>query len=393
MSIFNVQTSGYNIKLLMIYKEIYAVIILGLLFLKYKIKLYKYEKIIFPLLLWVIVSYFFSDINVENKLYYSRQFLILFVSYFLGRYLYLAIKGNDYKIKSFIRLVLLMGFFAVAVGFFFLILNNDLYIWKDWFNIGFIMEAKGTAYTDYPDFRTSLGPYYLYRMFSFFFDAINLSYFILVSICCSFLFKSKYIIFIRLFLFVGLILTFGKGALGILILVSIWLIFLFKFKLNPKLFLFIYLSFIFLAFLFIEGSSFRSSIGVHIAGFISPLINSIHFPLGNGIGSGGVYYAMSHNIRAWNLTDMGAESLIGSLIYQLGYPGLLLYFIFFIGFIKKLLNKAYQGNKINFNYILFSGIIFSVFLISFFQEATLGLNYTGILIIISSFMLEKTHLE
>lgn len=391
MSLYDYQDSGFNVKLLMVYKEVFAILFVSMLYMRYKkeFKAIKFEKA-FPLLvIWLVISFFISNANLESKMYYMRSFGIFFVSYFLGRFLFYSLKNSQHKIQYVLKLTVSMGVFSVFVGFLFFIIDRDSYIWKEWFSLGYIMEAKGTAYTDYPDFRTSLGPYYIYRMFSIFFDAINLSYFILAAICCSLLIKSKFMIFIRIFLLAGLVFTFGKGSIGILSLLTMWILFLYVFKINPRLFITTFVGFIFMAFFVIKGSGFRSSIIVHFDGFIQPLLNSYSQPLGNGVGSGGVYYAMLNNIVAWDITHMGAESFFGTLIYQLGLPGLILYLAFFFGCIKYLLKLAYSTNKIVFEYIMYSGFIFAILVISFFQEATFGLNYTGILTIICGFTISK----
>ena len=57
-----------------------------------------------------------------------------------------------------------------------------------------------------------------------------------------------------------------------------------------------------------------------------------------------------------------------------------------------LLNYAYK-RIIEFKYILLSGVMFSLFVISLFQEATFGLNYTGVLIIMVGFAVSKIQEE
>lgn len=391
ISIFHYQTDGANLKLLMVYKEVFALLLITLLYMKNAkhFKLIKFEKT-FPLfVVWLGISFAMSIGDMESRFYYLRGFGILFVSYFLGRLLFFSVKENEKRFQSVIKYTVLLGVLSVIVGFAFMIIDQKSYIWKDWFSLGYIMEAKGTAYTDYPDWRTPLGEHYIPRMFSFFFDAINASYFAMVAIVCSYFIKRKEMVFVRFFLWCGLILTFGKGAIGILALFLFWVIALYKIKFKPRFFITVFISSIVGAFFFLKNSGFKSSMIVHFDGLIVPLTNSTQFPIGHGVGSGGVYYAMKNNILAYHVSHMGAESFFGTMIYQLGYPGTLLYVIFLAGCIKYLLFLAYREPKIDFQYIALSGIVFALFVISLFQEATFGINYTGILIIFVGFSISS----
>jgi hypothetical protein len=394
---FTDNPSAERVKLLMVYKEFYAIILVSLLYIAYKsnTKFFKFESLVFVLAGWMAISFLMSNGNLENKFYYIRGFLIVFVAYFIGRLIYTPLKNQSYKFRNYYSLIVLLGVAASLIGFLFMAIDTHSTIWKDIFNLGYILEAKGTAYSDYPDYFTSIGPNYVPRMFSFFFDAINLAYFMLVALLASFLVKSKNMYFIRIILLAGLTMTFGKGAFAILAAVLVWYLFLSVFKINPRLFVTVFLIGIIGVFFFIESSSFRSSIGVHFEGFIIPFTNMLSAPLGNGLGAGGVYFAMANNLMAWNLTYMGAESFMGTLIYQLGIPGFIIYILFFSNAIKHLLRHAYRGEIIDNTYIMLSGILFSSFVISFFQEATLGINYTGLLIIICGFAISniKAHTE
>ena len=390
-NITDYQNNGNNIKVLLIYKEVLAVFILSLLYFRYKkyIKLLKFEKVIFPFFLFLALSFLFSEnTNLENQFFYLRQYSIVFVSYFIGRIIFFGMRNNSKNLYKIIKFIILLGVLSVFIGLIFYLIDRDLYIWNDWLNLNIVLQAKGLQ-DGLPNWYTPLGNFIVPRMFSIFFDVINLSYFILVALCCSLLLKRNIsIILIRAFLLLGLLLTLGKGALGIYLLVIIWVFFLYIIKLKPSTFIFPLLSLLTVFFIIAYNSEFRSSAIVHFNGFIQPLLNSYQYPLGNGLGSGGIYYAMLAGIPAWNLSYMGTESFFGSLIYQLGYPGIIFYLIFFIGCIHFLLKKAYN-NKNNYNLIVLSGVLFSILIISLFQEATLGINYTGILIIIIGFTISN----
>jgi hypothetical protein len=385
------QTNGENLKLLFIYKELFAGMIFFFLFIKYKkeFKLLKYEKIVIAFILWVLVSFVISSgADFENKFFYLRQYCILFVSYFIGRFIYFGFKTNPKRIYFVLKLTVWLGVVSVIFGFLFYFIDRNSPIWKEWFNIDFVLQAKGIP-DGKPNWDTPIGNLMLPRMFSIFFDVISLSYFILVALCCSLLLRrTMSVIFIRCFLLSGLILTLGKGAFGIYMIVLTWVYFLYTVKIRPRTFIAPLLISAVAFFLVAYNSGVKSSAIVHFDGFILPLLNSYMHPIGNGLGSGGVYYAMTAGINAWELSAMGTESFLGSLIYQLGYPGLLCYLIFFIGCINYLLKNAYT-KTIDYKLIVLSGIMFALIITSSFQEATLGINYSGILTILVGFTISQ----
>ncbi|MGM7721730.1 hypothetical protein [Metabacillus sp. Hm71] len=392
MNLFEYQVNGENIKMLMVYKEVFAILLIAALYIRYakNFNLIKFEKLLPFFIIYLLYSFVTSSADMESKFYYMRGFAILFVSYFLGRLLFFAIKKHQHRVNTLLSFVVVLGIISVIFGFLFFIIDRSSHIWKEWFNLGYVMQAKGTAYTDHPDWSTPIGQYYIPRMFSFFFDTINLSYFIMSAIICSLFLKSKLMFMVRFLLFIGLLWTLGKGALGILVLVYVWIIALYRIKFHPRFFITTFISAIVFVFFFLKNSGIKSSIIVHFNGFIEPLLNSPTHPLGNGIGNGGVYYAMKYNISPLSILHMGAESFFGTMIYQLGYPGTIIYVLFLVGCIRYLLKLAYSElPKIDFTYIALSGIVFALFTISLFQEATFGLNYTGILLILVGFYISK----
>lgn len=381
------QTNGNNIKLLFIYKEVLAGFILIYLFMQYKksFKLIKFEKIFIPLVVWVGISFILPSVaSSESKFFYTRQYLMVFVCYFLGRLVFFGLKNAPKKIYSVLKMSIWLGVFSVIVGIIFYFIDRNSHVWQDWFNLTYVLQAKGLEGGN-PNWDTPLGSYMMPRMFSIFFDVITLSYFLMVALVCTLFMKRTIpIVVIRVILFSGLVLTLGKGALGIYLLILVWIFFLYVVKIRPRTFITPLMSFLTIFFLIAYNSSFKSSAIVHFEGFIQPLLNSYLHPLGNGIGSGGIYYAMLEGIPAWEVSSMGTESFLGSLLYQLGYPGFLFYLIFFIGCIRYILKFAYKG-KIDYKLIVLSGIMFALLLVSSFQEATLGLNYSGILTIVVGF--------
>lgn len=383
MSLFHVQNDGNNLKLLMVYKEVYALMLIALLWMKYRknFKLIKYEWVVPLFVIFMGISFVISPADTESKFYYLRGFAIIFVSYFLGRLIYHGIKRDPQSIQKVAWFVIWLGVLTVAFGYLFMFVDRSSNFWKDFFSLGHVMVAKGTEYTDHPDWATPLGSLYIPRMFSFVFDAIMASYFIMTALVCTYFIKDRLIIIIQIFLLSGLLFTLGKGAMMIWALILMWTIPLYNIKLKPKGFIAFFVTCIFAGFFILKESGVKSSIIVHFNGFIEPLLNSPTHPIGNGLGNGGVYFAMKNNILAYDLSYMGAESFFGAMLYQLGYPGTFLFMFFVIGCIRYLLKLAYSKAKIDYKYIVLSGIMFSLFIISLFQEATFGINYTGILVV------------
>ncbi|MDE5054913.1 hypothetical protein NDK25_22110 [Niallia taxi] len=391
MSLFDTQTDGNNIKMLMVYKEVFAIILVVLLFFKFRkqLKLLRYEISVPLFIVFILLNFATSSADMESRAYYLRGFCIVFISYFIGRLLFFSMKNKQINMQKIMGYVVAFGVVATTVGFIFDLIDRNSPFWKDWFSMGYIMQAKGTMYTDFPDWRTPIGDYYIPRMFSFFFDAINISYFIMTAMICSLFIRDRGMMFVRFFLFCGLIMTFGKGAIGIYACVIFWNICLYNLRLPVKPFVTAMVLGVTGAFFVLKGSGIKSSIIVHFDGFIMPLLNSPTHPLGNGIGNGGVYYAMKNNILAYDISHMGAESFFGTMLYQLGYPGTIFYMVFIIGSIGYLLKAAYVKGGIDYNYIVLSGVFFALFTVSLFQEATFGINYTGVLTIMIGFYISK----
>lgn len=380
----NNQTSGQNLKLALVYKELLAAIIVLMLLIKFynRIKLFRFEKVVFWIFILIALSFLISDANFDAKIYYTRTFLIIFIAYAIGRLLYYGLKNKTQELEKIFIFVSQTGVIVAIIGFLFMLIDTKSHIWNDWFNWGLVQEAKRGEYQEFPYSQTQLGSLILPRMFSIFFDAISLGYFLATALFCTWLRKGKKT-FLQLILIAALICTFVKGAIGLVVITSIWIIGLRFMKINRKLFIVSIVLSIILAFLFLLNSDFKSSSDVHFAGLIEPIINSVNSPFGTGLGNGGNYYSIKQNIPAWFLSHTGAESFFGVLIYQLGFPGVILYLVFFIGAIKTLLQYGFEYKDQQRNVLItISGVMFAILIASLFQESTLGINFTGILMIL-----------
>ncbi|MFC4811400.1 hypothetical protein [Paenibacillus sp. GCM10023250] len=386
------QSSGLALRPLLIYKEIISVIVLVLLYLKTnkKIRINNYEKIVPVLVIYLLIELLISGAQMESKLYYLRTYLIPFVCYLIGRMAYFEMKTKS-GIKPIINTVTVIGVMAVVIGFIFLLISVDSSLWRDIFHLGLISEAKTGRYEDFPRWYTPIGPLYLRRMFSFFFDSISLSYFLITSLICSMLIRKRIMLPIQLLLFAGLIFTFGKGAIGMLLILMVIIICIHYMKINAKWFVTAFLVVMGIAYEFVYNFNFRSSASVHFDGLMGPLMNIFYSPLGHGLGIGGNYFAILNNVKAWDISSTGAESFIGVMIYQLGFPGIVMFLFFFISMMRNLLSAyATADSEERFRYIVLYATAFSILIASLFQESTMGLNYTGILFMLIGFYVSKS---
>lgn len=380
------QTNGDNLKLVLVYKEFFAGIIALLLMVKNwtKVNLHNFEKAV-PFIGFLMFAHLvISNEGMDAKAYYLRTFLVMFVAYIIGRYIYSSLKIKDFQ--QYYSFVVNTGVIVAIFGFVFMIIDYNSFVWNEWFNLGIMMEAKRGSFQEYPHWQTQLGDFVFPRMFSFIFDPIVAGYFFATAFIFSFLHEKKNILF-KWILGGALLSTLVKGAIGIVLITAVWYFVLHKMRMSRKTFITLLIMGLVGVFVFFSGSSFKSSHDVHFNGFIEPIQNSPFAPVGHGLGAGGNYYASQINVPAWNLTYTGAESFFGVLVFQLGYPGLLLYLIFFIGLIKLLLNQAYMAHETNKKfYVILSGLTFSVFVASLLQESTLGINYTGTIFILLGFV-------
>lgn len=378
------QTSGQNLKLALVYKEVFAIIFVLFLFIKFKnnLRLFRFEKIFLGIVLIVLLSFFVSSATLDAKAYYIRVFLILFVSYAIGRLLFFGFRNKAIDLENVYSIVVKSGVIVAVIGFLFMMIGNDSPIWSEWFNFGIIQEAKRGVFESHPDFMTQLGALILPRMFSIFFDPISLGYFLATALLCTWLRKRNNPI-TQWILAAALLCTLVKGAIGVVLITYVWIIALKFLKLKPRNIIILFISVIIISFIILFNIDIKSSSDVHMAGLIEPILNSHNIPFGMGLGNGGNYYAIQSGISAWFVTHTGAESFFGVLLYQLGYPGVLLFLGFFIGAVVTMLKYSTKhSGELRGKYIIASGILFSLLIASLLQESTFGINFSGILLII-----------
>jgi hypothetical protein len=109
----------------------------------------------------------------------------------------------------------------------------------------------------------------------------------------------------------------------------------------------------------------------HLWGFVAPMTNSnpleISFWFGNGIGNGGTIGRVGTDTSELSKADVGGESFIGSVFYQMGLIGL---FLFFYGF--SVLDRQYKNICTSRSYNLCSAFLVSILITSVMSEALLS---------------------
>tara|TARA_B110000196_G_C21152258_1_gene670560 strand:+ start:3248 stop:4582 length:1335 start_codon:yes stop_codon:yes gene_type:complete len=269
---------------------------------------------------------------------------------------------NDFisRFESAVMVFLKIFFWLLPLSFIFYIAG-----W-DYFDYSNLIELKGLEpYKGVPlNWYTQFGGGFIMRFTHFFEDPILLGY-LLAFISVYFFVRGK--LLMSVFFCALIILTLTKGAMLWLILTTGFFT-LKKFGINNRLVL---MSSYILFLILMSLISFKTSLGVHIEGLVSPFVNSSQYTLieilfGHGIGSGGnllkAYLGGGMEHTAW--LESGAESGLGTLMYQTGLLGLSTFFIIvykILGVLKShisvglylgyVFNFLLQENLINFSYI------------------------------------------
>ncbi|ANY71703.1 hypothetical protein BBD41_03400 [Paenibacillus ihbetae] len=391
MTFTNIEIGSDSLKFLLINKEIFAIVFLLCMLIRYinKIRLYKYELTI-PLVFGVsFLSFIISDASFDAKAYYLRTLFIIFVAYAIGRILFFSFYNKKIELNRVLSFVSYTGLLVAIIGFGMMMLPKYTYIWQDWFNLGVITETKTGKYSPYPNWSTPLGSLIFPRMFSIIFDPICLGYILATSLLC-YIIKGNRMPFVTPILATALLFTLVKGAIAIVIISLLWTLFLRNKKIPPLPIVLTFIAATIAVFYILPYTGFKSSHDVHFNGFIEPILNLPQNLIGEGLGNGGNYYSMKVGIPAWELSYMGTESVIGVLVYQLGLPGLIPYVSFFMLLTSNLMKHSYVLKcKERILYTLLSGIVLSIFLAGMLQESALGINYTGILMAIIGFYVSK----
>lgn len=326
-----------------------------------------------------------SSIPIMSKITNSRNFIMPILAFYLGRLLY----PEEIEIRNIVKFLLNFAVITSLIGFIeFFLINDDVLF--DFINLPEVYYAKiglrtipGTLFTRIGEFRSR-------RLISIFYDPITAGFFFTVTFVYAVQYKKiVYSIIIGLALF----LTFHKASWAIAVF---YIGIIFSERLKRNIFrILIYSSFIggFVALAYILIEIIPSSATVHFIGLRSGIQSAINFPLGNGLGSGG-YFSWMYGVTSSNkyAYQLGSESGIGSIGYQLGLLGLILY-IFWLYFITiDIRNKIKSIESIwlkKYSLTTFA-LVFSYFFIFSLSENALSI-YNNYIIFISSGIIMSIH--
>ncbi|WP_430883949.1 hypothetical protein [Fusibacter sp. JL216-2] len=381
---------------LLLYKEVLSVIIFGGLALRFilsnngKVALRSIDFIVMGILGVIIVSFFRSNAPIFNRIAYLRNFSFVFIYFYIGRMLRLG--GNE--AKRLMDWLFLLAVGVVVFGF----VEVTFISSEMWFNGLFDLKRVYIAKTlsRYEHLLrngvplmwfSKLGGVFYRRMVSIYMEPVNLSYFLSVPLLWSFITeKHKFLSTLLLF---GACCTLGKGGLLIFFL-SLGLIMYVSYsnennfnKLLLKCFV-ILLAVVLLSFNFIKDSALP-----HFIGLLSIPSNLVEHPVGNGLGVGGNFARISGLVSSraeW--LKSGGESATGTIAYQLGVPGLLLYIFFFYGISNRMFISAVK--KESSKGLMGVGLSVAIFTVMLFQENAMSPHASSIIFIVIGFIYEKS---
>ncbi|HBG46009.1 MAG TPA: hypothetical protein DDW94_03375 [Deltaproteobacteria bacterium] len=323
-----------GIKLIVATKEVYATIFLSVLFLKNSRKVrWGYADIAALAFIAAYAIYFMkSPAGVAPRIASFKEGLMVVSFYLIGR---LTLFSRD-DITWMLRTTVAVAFFVAAFGF----VERFLFDGLSWKYIGAVdyLESKmdtsqfgSIVINDLPlNWFTYLGNTPVRRMVGPIGDATSLSRFLALPVLAliymrSIAGRSRVAVPVRLVLlfFLGsaLALTLGRG--GQVILIGGLLVLIFARRPVVALLIAAPLVLALLAELAIFDPQSGSAIR-HMAGLEKGVGALFDSPLGNGLGTSGQMAVLYGKVDV-----KVSESYIGSLAFQMGLPGVLLYTLFF----------------------------------------------------------------
>jgi len=361
--------SKYELRGLFILKDIvFYLSFLFLLLLSKSKRLYIYTFLIF---LFIVYILFLTAIFFELKtwiIYNLRQLISPIL--IIGFGFYIKIKDED-KIVEIIRFLYKISFWVIVIGVIFRLIGMwDYLSLVNYFNLkGIPVDPRGVSYMFYEPIA-----FHTERLVSTILDPISLGHIIATPlILCYYSVaitgkKRKKLLFV---FFIGLILTFSKGA----ILQVILALFFFNKNLS-KLVRFVIPTLFIVMFLMIVNIE---GVLIHLIGLKNAIIYLNLF--GHGLGMVGNYAKMfADNLSIYYQFKI-SDTFIGSVIGQIGLVG----FIFWASFFLPKIRSAIVGKKV----FVGSIIIISQLIIATISENTL--NFTSFIIpgMISGLLIKK----
>lgn len=331
----------------------------------------KHEKIGLMLMGLTLLYFFIGPMDVMTSAAYARNLFLIALLPVIGKVIIQQVSDLNVLIKYLFGISL----FVVLFGLFESLLFSHSF-WYDFLNVDVVLLAKGFTIIDFerfpPLWYTIIFEHYVRRMASVFMEPVNLSYYLVVPTIIAFSLR-KWLIFVILLL--GVFLTFGKGG-WLVLLISISSIYLLKrFKKTNGFIPLVF--FITILTIILSFAYFKISPGTalpHLWGMMSIEKNLISEPLGHGLGSGGNFNSIFNDTNLYDTLHTGAESGIATLVYKLGLPGFLLFFLFLISLGNYLVNifLLHKDEMIGAVSLATSGLVLGMLFGSVFQENPLG---------------------
>lgn len=370
LGFFAYSLSSTIISLLVILNFLYACILLLVLMI-YNINLLVYNKFINRLviifLLLVLYSFMitivFSSSTILSIISSFRNIITMFIFALVGILVY-----KNYDMSNLFSCILILGVIVIIIGFYERSTSGlfwrRLNITELWMKKGIRVQPSGLPTAFYSS-ETINGKRIL-RMCSTFADPVNLGSFLVVVFAIA---KRKQKHFICILALIAIIFTVSKGGLlGVLIILCVES----YYKKNKIIFYSaILLSLVVgISFLIYAQKYNAASVFLHISGFTSAFSTLKTNFLGYGLGSVGVLARQYGNVQNLEITESG----LGMIIGQLGFMGLLVFFIYIFLLICKTDKTENVASR-----SLAMGLLLYVVINIIFNEVALSPNSCGII--------------
>ena len=265
------------------------------------------------------VYFIASSAPVEARMAYLRSFLLPPTIFMAG---YLSSVRDKYVYRKIVHISIGVS----VIGILFYCIPVDF--WVNNANIFLNYKYGGTTDFGIPgSWITSFLNTRILRLGGTFLDPIAFGYWLAVLFIISFVYLRKSIFTL---VFGSLILlTFSKGAmLGAASAVLAARLYSSK-RITSRLLYIGILAMVAVAasLLVHEG---KGSFFVHMAGLVGGLGSALSTPLGNGLGAGGNWAGILGDDKTHTLLETGAESALGTIGYQLGMVGIVLFVLFLL---------------------------------------------------------------
>ncbi|WP_341780019.1 hypothetical protein [Levilactobacillus sp. HBUAS70063] len=290
--------------------------------------------------------------------------------------------SERFSAVKFCRHLLRLAVIIIVIGIVLLIGGYSLY---NWIGINEVYNAKSASALQMNGaldgrFYTDVFGVHVTRMGSLYYEPVNLGYLLVGILIFLLMFqwtKNKLeSLLMESFVFIGVILTFGKGALLALFLILLAptihkvvkkvLFFFSDFSIYTcmivlvSLFVYLYSNFYYMVY--------GGAVGNHFTAISETWVNIIAQPLGHGLGTGGNAAAtLNSGLEESSWLSTGGETAFLSFGYQIGLIGIVLLAVTFFNVGKKsiisssFLKKSERSNLIRLAYVPVVLIIISIF--------------------------------